>query len=374
MAKPGTMGEESVVRHMHSAPSALLADENQSRMMTVMPQTGSLGVALMLFKAMVGAGLFALPYAFRLMGFGGAIIASVVICALTYYTNLLIVRAKDVIQRDTLRKNATYVSLVQYTFGAAAARCVFGLVLFTVLGGNAAYLIFMGKVLASLQPALSVQAWAAVIGAVVLPLCMITDGRTLSRLSLAGNLGVALVTVTTLVRGAQVGSIKPLASGAYRTFDPAGFMSAFGIIGFLYAASTTMLTINRAMTDKRRFASTMAGTMLFTCLLCSGFAIVNYLYFGDQTCSVIVLNLGGGAAAYVAKIAIVIDLIFSYPLAVRLCLCWLAGRLRRLCWRQFSCAILNSRSSCPKPIVAHMWAICVSIPFLCAVKRRARDH
>jgi len=28
---------------------------------------------------------------------------------LTYYTNLLIVRTKDVIARDTLRKNLTYV-------------------------------------------------------------------------------------------------------------------------------------------------------------------------------------------------------------------------------------------------------------------------
>jgi len=53
--------------------------------------------------------LFALPFAFRLIGIGGGLLSMFAAGVLTYYTNLLIVRTKDVIARDTLRKNLTYV-------------------------------------------------------------------------------------------------------------------------------------------------------------------------------------------------------------------------------------------------------------------------
>jgi len=65
----------------------------------------------MIFKSMVGAGLFALPFAFKLLGFGGGIIAMAICGALTWYTNVLIVRVHDVVVRDTLKRDLTYVSL-----------------------------------------------------------------------------------------------------------------------------------------------------------------------------------------------------------------------------------------------------------------------
>lgn len=103
----------------------------------------------MIFKAIVGVGLFALPYAFRLLGYNGAILTMAAVGMLTFYTGIVVIRVHDVVVRDTLAKGTTYVSLAQYCFGNWAARTVYGLVVFTTLGCNGAFLVFIGSVLHS---------------------------------------------------------------------------------------------------------------------------------------------------------------------------------------------------------------------------------
>jgi len=83
------------------------------------------------------------------------IIAMAVCGALTMYTNNLIVRVHTVVVRDTFKKNLTYVSLVQHTFGRFGGGTVYGLLLFTTLGSLTAYLLFCGKVMHSIVPAVS---------------------------------------------------------------------------------------------------------------------------------------------------------------------------------------------------------------------------
>lgn len=163
-------------------------------------------------------------------------------------------------------------------------------------------------------PQVSQIVWTAIIAGIVLPLCMVESGAFLAYASMAGNVGVAVVVGAVLIRGAQISTIQPIAD--YRLFDSSNFAAAFGVIGFLYAASTTMITIHRAAKHKDRFAAVSAWGMLFTFVTCSAFALVCYLYFGVDTCSIVLLNIGGGALAIVAKVAIVIDLVFSYPLAM----------------------------------------------------------
>jgi hypothetical protein len=134
------------------------------------------------------------------------------------------------------------------------------------------------QVLASMVPSLSVTAWAGIVAAGVLPLCLVRNGVFLAWASMLGNIGVALVMATVLAKGAMVGAIRPVAE--YAAFRPAGFMAAFGIVGFLYACSSTVTTIQKAMAHKAQFSSAMAATIAVIFVICSGFAIVNYLYFG----------------------------------------------------------------------------------------------
>lgn len=94
-----------VIHHTTSAPASLMRPrDSQSKLHLRLPSTTVSGASLMIFKAIVGAGLFGLPYAFKLMGIGGALIASAVICALTFYCGQVLIRVHDVVVRDTLQQ------------------------------------------------------------------------------------------------------------------------------------------------------------------------------------------------------------------------------------------------------------------------------
>lgn len=77
---------DAVIAHTTSAPAALTrpADAQSQLVWRLPPQTGLLGSCLLIFKAIVGAGLFALPWAFARLGVGGALCLSAVIAALTF--------------------------------------------------------------------------------------------------------------------------------------------------------------------------------------------------------------------------------------------------------------------------------------------------
>lgn len=181
------------------------------------------------------------------------------------------------------------------------------------VGSQGAYLIFIAKVLASLWPEISVQGYAGLTAGVMVPFVLMRDMSFLKWTSMLGNAGVALVVATTLARGAQVGAIR--AAADYSWFNSGAFTSTFGIIGFLYSAATSLITIEKSMTRRQSFGAAYLATSLIVFAACSSFALVMALLFGDCTRDMIVLNLGGGPLAQCAKLAIVIDLAFSYPLS-----------------------------------------------------------
>lgn len=305
--------DPGAIAHTSSAPASLTRPlDNKSKLNLRLPTTTAVGAGAMIFKSIVGAGLFGLPWAFQQMGIGGALIASVVIAGLTLYSGLVLVRVHDVVVRDTLKRDLTYVSLTEYCFGRTVGGIVYFLVIFTSLGSQGAYLIFIGSVLNSLWPVLSTQAYAGIVAVAMVPFVLLRDMSFLAVTSQLGNVGVAIVVATTVWRGAQMSTIGPPA--AYVWFDPSNFMGAFGVIGFLYSCSTSLITcvpyrrerrqrgdcagadavysltccrsyqllspararcrIEKAMARRPKFAAAYFWTSILTCAACSAFAVV----------------------------------------------------------------------------------------------------
>lgn len=158
-------------------------------------------------------------------------------------------------------------------------------------------------------------AFSGLTALAVLPLVLLRSTRFLTYASIVGNVGVGLVVLAVLVRGAEVGDVRPLP--AYVAFAPQNFMRAFGwvvalcseswhaapylhlcsIVGFLYACATTLVTIEKSMTDRRRFGAAYLQTITFVFVSCSAFGLVNYLYYGTDVCSIVIINLGDGPLA-----------------------------------------------------------------------------
>lgn len=68
--------------------------------------------------------------------------------------------------------------------------------------------------------------------------------------------------------------------------------------------STSVITIEKSMRDRGKFGKAFHVTTWIVFLSTTAFAVVCYLFFGANTCSVIVLNLGDGPIAMTAKLAI----------------------------------------------------------------------
>ena len=148
---------------------------------------------------------------------------------LTYYTGMVLVRVHDVIVRDTLRQDLTYVSLAQYCFGRNAGYLVYFLIVFTSIGSNGAYLVFIGSVMHSLAPTLSTLGWAGVTGAVMVPVVLSRNTSFLAYTSVLGNVGVALVVVAVLVQGGLISQVAPIQD--YTSFESSTFMEVGGSAG-----------------------------------------------------------------------------------------------------------------------------------------------
>lgn len=204
----------------------------------------------------------------------------------------------------------TYVSLVQHCFGSAGAHVVLGFIAFTTVGGLAAYTIFMSQTLASLVPSIPAIGWAAIITIAAWPLCLTDNGAFLAWASLLGNVGVALVVAIILAAPAylqprpRIGDIGP--GGEYTLLDGSGAIAAFGCVGFLFATSRSIITIQRSAAVKGApfFRISILST-IFTFIVCGAFAVstpvvVDVVVVGC-ICSPIVMSLFAQSACYSAR-------------------------------------------------------------------------
>jgi amino acid permease len=305
------------IKRTLSAPSGLVLADTQSLLHHALPAgVSKYSASLMLFKAILGAGLFALPYATKLLGIGGVTLAMFLCGWLAYYCSTVLVRVHDVVMRDTLQRHLTYVSLTHHCFGPRVSRLVYFLQVFTTIGSLGAYLILIGKTLASVWPVVPSLAFSGLAACVVLPFCLANNTKFLSYTAVVGNLAVAVVIVAVLVRGAEITQGILPAAGYAPHFRSETFPQAFGIVGFVWTCTTTVITVEKAMKRRADFAAAFRLTTWVVFFLGTAFGVVNYLYFAEDTCSIVVLNLGDSPLALVAKLAIALDLSFSYPLAL----------------------------------------------------------
>ena len=135
----------------------------------------------------------------------------------------MLIRVRDVVVRDTLKRDLTYVALAEHCFGPAASRVVFFLLVFSSIGSNGAYLVFIGSVLSSIAPQLSAITWSGVTACAMVPVVLARRTSFLAYTSAAGNVGVALVVAAVLAQGSIVGNIGPASD--YADFTTSSYMA-----------------------------------------------------------------------------------------------------------------------------------------------------
>lgn len=268
---------------------------------------------LQIVKFVFGAGLFGLPYALKLLGMAGGILLFFIIGWLSYYCSAVLIRVHDVATRDLLR-SLTYVELAKHCFGNNAARAVYFFMVVTSIGSLGAYLVLIGNTLHSIWPSVSNLVFSGATALVMVPFALMRSTKFLSYTSVLGNVGVVVVVVAIVYGAFANGNFKPI--NEYTAFRVKPFPSAFGLIGFIWACSTTVITVEKAMAKRSDFFKAFQIATHIVFISGSVFALILVAAFDQDTCDIIVLNLGEGAIAMTAKIAIVLDLGFTYPLVL----------------------------------------------------------
>mmetsp|Transcript_8280 Transcript_8280/g.12743 ORF Transcript_8280/g.12743 Transcript_8280/m.12743 type:complete len:443 (-) Transcript_8280:280-1608(-) len=306
--------------------TGLIIDTSRNRPIGITDWEAAVSIA----KAIMGAGSFALPWAFSQMGYlaGPLFLIFLMICSV-YSLDLLVQASRKLKQSTTSSMTIkaeddnndamkySYVDVARANFGSIGAKMTYGASISASVGVCGSYLVFISANLKSLfGGTMSQTHWIILI----LPLCiMLSSIQNMNRfafVSLMGDASVVLGMLVVLIYGFL--SSPSFGKDCVAIGSLNSMPLAFGAIGYLFLIHFLSLPIETSMARPERF-STVAQQTFVVCAILSGcFGIVGYLMFGADTQQIVLLNIQQSSIFVVAvKALLCIDLLFTYPVVMR---------------------------------------------------------
>ncbi|EKX47005.1 hypothetical protein GUITHDRAFT_107350 [Guillardia theta CCMP2712] len=248
-----------------------------------------------------------MPWCIKNQGLLGGTLTIVLVGILSSFTVKQLVEYRDAVSVETGRDDLTYVDVAKHAFGVLGGTAVFGMTLVNSLGICAAYSAFIGTTLSSLSssegniihslvPELSSNGFQLAAAALILPMnalaskCVdLTYG-----FSVTPDIFERLFTL-------------PLFT------SPVEYFRSFGVIPLLFCVHFAVLPIERSMKNRQAFPEVL-DRATFACILANSlFGVLGFLFFGEETSSVVLDNLGNGSFLTWVKLSLVLDMLVSYP-------------------------------------------------------------
>ena len=269
-------------------------------------------------KAIMGAGCFALPWAFTRGGLGFTSACMVGAGALSLYTLKAMLRAKYAAAEAGAGEAglATYSNIAAASMGSVGGTVCDAMICVTCFGICSAYIVFMATTLATvLQPSIPAATQNALVGALAPPMVLLSWIRDLNRLSFTSLLGNVSVAV-----GMSFVMFVALSQPTFAAVPlsvPSSFTSIFGSVAFLFFIHFTLPEIEHNMAEKPKFVGAVLKAFLITGTFSAVFGAVGAVGFGPGVSSVVVAMLEGSIAAVVVKLLLVFNLAFTFPVVCR---------------------------------------------------------
>ena len=294
-------------------------------------------------KAIMGAGSFALPWAFSLMGYIAGPLFLVALMFLAIYSLKILVRvARGTTNTTTITSSSpsspplvSYVEVARATFGVSGARLSYAASISASIGVCGSYLVFIAANLQSLLATSSTtQISQSTLVLATLPfaigLSSIKDMKHFAFTSLLGDVSVILGMAVVLIYGFfyHTSTVEPTSSiqedqeiTANNDWIAIGSMNtiplALGSIGYLFLIHFLVLPIESSMARRESFDK-VAMTSFTVCAVLSGtFGIIGYGMFGSSTEQIVLLNVQGSWFVSAVQLLLCIDLLFTYPVVMR---------------------------------------------------------
>eukprot|EP00238_Polyblepharides_amylifera_P001146 CAMPEP_0196573162 /NCGR_PEP_ID=MMETSP1081-20130531/3101_1 /TAXON_ID=36882 /ORGANISM="Pyramimonas amylifera, Strain CCMP720" /LENGTH=463 /DNA_ID=CAMNT_0041890779 /DNA_START=86 /DNA_END=1474 /DNA_ORIENTATION=- len=272
-------------------------------------------------KSIMGAGCFALPWAYARTGTVFTSVYMVLAAALCMYCVTCMQRASALALASSSDPQATkdmvtsYSGLATATIGGLGGQVTQLMVLVCCFGIASAYLVFVASTLATvLPPAFTQDKLICAITPVMVALSWLRSFAGVSLISLFGNISVVSGMVATLVYAVKVLGFNWAAVPAVNV---AAFPAAFGSVAFLFFVHFTMPPIEAAMARPKKFFSSALQAFLICTLISAAFGTIGAACFGPGVASVVITDMKGASMVAFVKLLLCANLLCTFPIIVR---------------------------------------------------------
>ncbi len=311
-----------------------------------------------LAKAIMGAGSFALPWAFSKMGYLAGPMVLVVFLGLSVHSiGLLVDCARWLRNRNRSNSNiqssavlVSYVDVARATFGHTGAALAYAASIASSIGVCGSYLVFvavnlsallgMGKESAKVgetENAHERRLFFVLVWVVALPIAVllssVRDPKRFAEVSMWGDLSVVAGMLAVVVYGVAFAESNTENTSSFADCVAIGSLKdmalALGSIGYLFLVHFLVLPIELSMVDitnddhiqpnlpQNRFQSVVIRTFLVCGGIGGAFGIIGYFLFGTNTQQIVLLNVEGSIGMAVVQSLLCIDLLLTYPVVMR---------------------------------------------------------
>eukprot|EP00735_Rhodelphis_limneticus_P008302 TRINITY_DN211_c0_g1::TRINITY_DN211_c0_g1_i1::g.1613::m.1613 TRINITY_DN211_c0_g1::TRINITY_DN211_c0_g1_i1::g.1613 ORF type:complete len:442 (+),score=24.63,sp/F4ILY9/AVT3B_ARATH/29.93/9e-38,Aa_trans/PF01490.13/3.2e-59 TRINITY_DN211_c0_g1_i1:82-1407(+) len=274
------------------------------------------------FKAAVGAGVVALPYAFKQAGLLPGSIGLLLVYAASNYTMRQIVQCIRIVRTRKLesfdlihepRMDLGYAEVGQEALGSWGRFASYFSLISCQFVAVCSYLIFISE---NLSEVFQVPRQTIVLMCFpfILPMALAKNTTYLAPTSTFGNLSVTIAVLTVFYYGFK--HSPPSLDHVELTNGIAGLPDFFGVVVFTFSAHCEIIPIEFDAGDKPGYYRVLDYAIFCVAVLYGSVASIGYLCFGEDTHAIIFKDLGSGAVANFVKVTMSISILFNYPLSL----------------------------------------------------------
>jgi proton-coupled amino acid transporter len=318
-----SMGEEQGTNKLYTEDEQFVHDDEEQGLIDnqlVGDEHGATALQgfFSIAKASIGAGSFALPFAFSQSGIILGSLGLCLISALSLYTMRLMVETKKLVNQH-IGHVVSYDDVADKLFPRGGRLSVQISVIFTSIGILAGYLLFIGlNFRASLLHLFGVQWNLLEVYCLILPLIILLSFlpsyRALSYAAYVGTVFMVFALVFSIVDAALHANLEPI--NDYGMWRMETFPTFFGIAVFLFGVHIMVIPMESGLKDPARIGCVLTSGCIAVLAANLPFAVFGYLAFGDGVDSLLFCNLPKNVLLYFIQFFLSIELMFTVPLAL----------------------------------------------------------
>ncbi|CCF60199.1 hypothetical protein KAFR_0J01320 [Kazachstania africana CBS 2517] len=271
-----------------------------------------------LVKTIVGAGLLAIPYAFKNDGVLVGLFLTLLAAVTSGFGLFVLAKCSKTLINP---RNSSFFTLCMLTYPSLSPLFDFTMII-QCFGVGLSYLILIGDIFPGLFGG-SRNLWIYLSGLLIVPLCFL---KKLDHLKYSSIMGlIALGYLTLLVLGMFLHTViftdnYMIVRGQvnwFTVYDFKGLLSTFSIIIFAYTGAMNLFSIINELKNNsmENVSSIINHSISISTILFLTVGIAGYLTFGCNTLGNILLNYDADSVwVSIAKFCLAIMLVLSFPL------------------------------------------------------------